>query len=98
MKKMSIEMSAVATCDVEKCAYNNGSVCHAKAITVGDFDNPGCDTFFTSNSRAQNKHIKAGVGACKVSSCKHNKDFECSADEISVGFKNNMVNCLTFEP
>lgn len=98
MEKMSIEMPTVSKCSVEGCGYNNGGACHAKAITVGDYENPGCDTFLDSKVHAKNKKRIAGVGACKVSACKHNQDFECTANNISVGFNGGKINCLTFAP
>lgn len=102
MEMLSIEMPTVSKCDINKCAYNasNNGICscHAKAITIGDGDNPGCDTYFGSADHAQNKRRVAGVGACKVAACKHNKDFECNAEKISVGFNEGKINCLTFSP
>lgn len=97
MEKVLIEMPKVNDCSVKKCGYNCDCSCHAKAITIGDGTNPGCDTFFDSNEHAKNTRINAGVGACKVKVCKHNKDFECTADKISVGFNDGKINCLSFE-
>lgn len=96
MEKVIAEMPIVSRCDVSRCGYNVNHGCHAKAITVGDLANPGCDTFF--NASKHNKETKriAGVGACKVSSCKHNEDFECTAENIVVGFANQKINCLTY--
>ena len=96
MKKETLEMPLVSQCDVSQCGYNVDKHCHAKAITVGDNINPGCDTFF--NTSQHNKEMKriAGVGACKVSNCKHNNDFECTAENIIVGFAKQKINCLTF--
>ena len=96
MKKITLEMPLVSRCDVSKCGYNIDDHCHAKAITVGDNANPGCDTFF--NASKHNKETKriAGVRACKVSNCKHNNDFECTAETIIVGFVKQKINCLTF--
>ena len=96
MEKLELEMPIVNKCAAQKCGYNNDCGCHAKAITVGDGTNPGCDTFFDSEQHTNEKKRKAGVGACKVKVCKHNNDFECMADDISVGFKDGKVNCLTF--
>lgn len=95
MKKMKIEMPLVKACDMEKCGFNSRRQCHAKAITIGDGRNPGCDTFFDSPSHSQGLQV-AGVGACKVSDCVYNDDFECSADNISVGMKDGSVKCQTF--
>lgn len=97
MDKITIEMPKVKKCSVEDCGYNNGCACHAKAITVGDYENPGCDTFLDSQNHAKETHRNAGVGACKVEICQYNDDFECSADKISVGFRDGKINCLTFK-
>lgn len=98
MEKVTIEMPKVSQCSVSECGFNVDSNCHAKAITVGDFQNPGCDTFMSSDKHTQETVRIAGVGACKVSSCKYNEDFECAAENIVVGFKQEKVNCLTFTP
>ncbi|MBC7540361.1 MAG: DUF1540 domain-containing protein [Bacteriovorax sp.] len=96
MEKVTIEMPLVSSCDVSRCGFNVNHTCHAKAITVGDNFNPGCDTFFETNEHnKENKRI-AGVGACKVNTCKHNIDFECTAESIVVGFSKQKINCLTF--
>jgi hypothetical protein len=92
---IATDMPAVSQCAVTECAYNAGAACHAKAVTIGDGDNPGCDTYFT-NSKHTHRARTAGVGACKVMGCKHNDDFECSADAINVGFNSSEINCLTY--
>lgn len=98
MKTISIEMPLVKKCDVSHCGYNQNKSCHAKAITVGDYANPGCDTFLDSQNHTLEKKRIAGVGACKVSGCVHNVDFECSADNISMGSIGDKINCETFRP
>lgn len=94
----NLEMPEVKKCDVNNCGFNVGNNCHAKAITIGDSANPGCDTFFDSGSHTNETKRIAGVGACKVSSCKYNNDFECSASNITVGFVDSKINCRTFTP
>jgi hypothetical protein len=94
--KKSEEMPEVQKCDALHCGYNVNSNCHAKAITVGDYLNPGCDTFLGTERHIKETKRIAGVGACKVSNCKFNDDYECSAPNISVGLKEGKVNCLTF--
>lgn len=96
MNKITVEMPLVAKCSVGQCAYNVNKACHAKAITVGDAANPGCDTFFRSSSHAKEAKRIAGVGACKVSECRYNRDFECTADSIHVGMTGDRINCLTY--
>lgn len=98
MKEITIEMPLVSACSVELCGYNLNHQCHAKAITVGDSANPGCDTFFKADKHSKETKRVAGVGACKVSECKFNEDFECAANNISVGFARHKINCLTFTP
>jgi hypothetical protein len=98
MEKLSIEMPLVKSCNVENCGFNKNNNCHAKAITIGDYTNPGCDTFMNSEEHAQESVRIAGVGACKVSGCKYNKDFECYAENISVSFKKGKINCQTYRP
>jgi hypothetical protein len=94
--KMTIDIPAVGECTVSECAYNKESMCHAKAITVGDGDTPHCDTLFCGSEHVRSDDIEAGVGACKVSSCSLNDDLECTADRISVGLKDDSVECLTY--
>jgi hypothetical protein len=96
MEKLTIEMPLVSRCDVDQCGYNVSHFCHAKAITIGDNKNPGCDTFFDTNNHNKETKRNAGVGACKVSACKYNNDFECTASNIKVGFSHQKINCLTF--
>lgn len=96
MKKITIDMPVVGACAVTNCAYNVNKNCHAKAITVGDSTNPGCDTFFDGSKHSRNTQITAGVGACKVSICKYNNDYECMAESIQVDKQQNQVRCMTF--
>lgn len=98
MDKVINEMPPVSRCDVDRCTYNVNQACHAKAITIGDFNNPGCDTYFENNQHNKETKRMAGVGACKVDECQYNKDFECMAAKIVVGFKTAKINCLTFKP
>ncbi len=97
MNKITIEMPIVSKCEVDHCGYNLNQICHAKAITIGDNSNPGCDTFFLTEGHSKETKRHAGVGACKVNLCQYNKDFECNASTINVGFTQNKINCLTFE-
>jgi hypothetical protein len=94
--KKSEEMPEVQKCDAHHCGYNVNSNCHAKAITVGDDSNPGCDTFMDSDKHIKETKRIAGVGACKVGECKFNDDYECVAQNIIVGMRDSKVNCLTF--
>lgn len=98
MKKMTVKMPEVAMCGVSECAYNNGELCCAHAITVGDMDNPQCDTYLNSDTHVKASNpIPAGVGACKVSACYHNKEFSCMADSIEVDHGSDPADCMTFK-
>jgi hypothetical protein len=92
-----MDMSKISKCGVNACAYNKDQRCHALAITIGDANNPRCDTFFSSGSKGGDATSIGKVGACKVSVCKHNESLECSAGQIEVGTKQNTAYCLTFE-
>jgi len=99
MKHISIIMPLIRECAVSECGYNTKNGCHAKAITIGDGDNPGCDTFFKVSSpsaHAKSEGRIAGVGACKVSGCKFNTDYECMADEITVDTSSRKARCATY--
>ncbi len=94
MLKIS-NMASVSDCTCSECAYNTDQSCHAIAITVGDEDNPMCDTFFNTSGRGGTRGT-AGVGACKVAACRHNENFECAAGTIHVGKLGNDSSCLSF--
>lgn len=96
--EISVKMPPVSNCSVTQCAYNVSQKCHARAITVGDAQNPACDTYFTAPKHSAAIQRVAGVGACKVTSCKFNRDYECSAEGIQVGFHSNAIHCLTYTP
>lgn len=93
--RLDIELPKVVACEASMCAYNTGANCHARAITVGDGANPGCDTFLESNAHVDADH-PAGVGACKVTVCKHNRDFQCQAATIHVGLERGDALCESF--
>ena len=97
--KFTIELPDVAACGVEPCAYHLEGKCHAKAITVGDGINPGCDTFTRSQRHAPPDAPVAGVGACKVAICKYNRELECEAHSIRVDSLDHPedATCVTFE-
>ncbi len=97
---VTIAMPPVSSCAVTNCAYNKTSSCRARAITVGDGNNPGCDTFL-GNAAGQTRESNriAGVGACKVASCKFNDDLECGAESIDVGATDGInIRCMTYVP
>jgi hypothetical protein len=94
---MTIEMADVHECAATECAYNKDNACHAKAITIGDGDNPNCDTFMAGPMHTRSTVIQAGVGACKVADCRHNEDLECAADNIRVAMAGACASCMTCE-
>lgn len=98
MQQITIEMPVVSKCQISQCGYNVNHNCHAKAITIGDSMNPGCDTYMSASSHNRETKRIAGVGACKVGTCRFNEDYECSAESISVGMNGKLINCLTYSP
>ena len=97
MKPIKVIMPLVVNCSARECSYNSDETCHARAITVGDGQDPRCDTFFKGDAHVQHKRKDAGVGACKVCGCEYNEDFECMADNVKIGLVSNEVKCETFE-
>ena len=95
MQQFILDMPPVSKCTAANCAFNTKGQCHAKAVTIGDQQNPGCDTFFTSSLKSERVEA-AGVGACKVDSCWYNKNFECTAEKVEVGKDNGQIKCVTF--
>lgn len=101
MKHITIIMPLIKECSVAECGFNVKDGCHAKAITVGDGINPGCDTFFKvpdASAHATSEGRTAGVGACKVSGCKFNTDYECMANEVMVSMISQKAKCATYAP
>ncbi|MFP4106408.1 MAG: DUF1540 domain-containing protein [Phycisphaerae bacterium] len=92
-----MRMPKVRECEIDQCAYNQNSMCHALAITIGDAVNPRCDTFCSSHSKGGDPSETASVGACKVSVCKYNESLECTAEDIEVGRKGDEIDCKTFQ-
>ena len=92
-----MKISKVTKCEVEECAYNVDQVCHAMAITIGDSDNPRCDTFCKSSQQGGSTDWLANVGACKVSCCTNNENLECQSAEICVGYNGEEADCMTFK-
>jgi hypothetical protein len=91
-----MNMPKVTQCEVEECAYNTDSECHAMAITIGDSSTPQCDTFCDATSKGGDPASIANVGACKTSACQYNKQLECMLRSISVGWKDDAPDCLSF--
>jgi hypothetical protein len=93
---ISAQMPAVIQCEINDCAYNAESRCHAKAITIGDSVTPSCDTVLCNSGAVRSIEARAGVGACKVNGCRYNEDLECTADGIMVGPADGGIRCLTY--
>lgn len=94
--KRSIEMPEIMQCEAKQCAYNVDSMCHARAITVGDMQEHLCDTMIMSKKHTQRKET-AGVGACRSTNCVSNEDLECQAEGINVTLSGGQAFCGTFE-
>lgn len=95
---ITIQTGEVARCTVPECAYNRAAHCYARAITVGNGDQPLCDTFHSSNEHVPRQSQVAGVGACKVYACRYNDRYQCTAERIYVGYDEaaHYLGCLTF--
>lgn len=98
MKKFVVEMPLVIRCEAKNCGFNVSEKCYAKAITIGDNSNPGCDTFMDTQIHAHESKRLAGVGACKVNSCKFNVDYECNSENIILGLTDGEIKCRTYIP
>lgn len=96
MKKICLEMPIITKCMASECAYNTNSNCQARAITIGDSFQPGCDTFVKGSQHAKQAQQAAGIGACKTAGCKFNENLECMAESIQVGMIKSEANCMTF--
>jgi len=93
-----MQMPEIKQCEVETCAYNHGSECHALAITVGHASSPMCDTYWDASMKGGDPQKSGHVGACHMANCMFNQSLECQADNgISVGLKSDEVDCLTFK-
>ena len=99
MKHIQIIMPEVKHCTAESCGFNRESGCHARAITIGNHETPGCDTFFAvadTSKHAKSTGRTSGVGACKVTDCRFNDDYECVANEVTLDFSKNQAHCQTY--
>lgn len=96
MQRISIEMPVVSGCAATECAYNHAQACQARAITVGDSEHAGCDTFVQNSVSSRINMAPAGIGACKMQDCQFNEGLECMTDAIQVGHARSGVDCLTY--
>ena len=95
--KTNIKMPEVRNCAQTACAYNKGSGCHARAITVGGGKQEHvCDTMVVSEDHTLREDT-AGVGACRAVDCVFNEDWECVSDGINVSAAGGQAECLTYK-
>lgn len=94
---VTVTLPEVASCDVDRCAYNTQGVCHAPAVTIGNTI-PHCDTYLPLARGHCERRMPAGVGACKSAACRHNEDLACTADRIQIGADERGGLCLTMTP
>ena len=88
-------LPSVQSCSATSCAYNEGSSCHAGAITVAG-DNAACGTFVEISFRSSNDRTGL-VGACHRAECRFNDKLECTAASVRVGEGADVADCLTYE-
>jgi hypothetical protein len=90
-----MEMPRITRCEATECSYNQETICHAAAITVGG-DHPACDTFYGATAKGGVENMQGAVGACKVNDCKYNESLECSAPNITLARHCEHADCMTF--
>ena len=97
-KDMCVDVagSIVQTCKVDGCSFNSHSRCHALAVTIGDGNNPRCDTFVQQGSDG-GMETSTRVGACKVAGCVNNKKLVCKANFIDIAFNDNHPCCKNYQ-
>lgn len=88
-------LTAVRSCSVTACAYNN-SGCAAPAITVGGTgDTASCTTLITLDARGGLPVADGHVGACQRLECVHNSDLMCTAAAIAIA--GDTADCTSYE-
>jgi hypothetical protein len=89
------EMPQIQSCSVSSCSYNEGSDCHAGAITIAG-DHAHCGTFVEISFRGGTD--RGGlVGACHRAECRYNDKLECTAASVQIGAGADVADCLTYE-
>ncbi|MEW6019493.1 MAG: DUF1540 domain-containing protein [Pseudomonadota bacterium] len=91
-------MGMVLACQVEECSYNQGRVCRAGGIMVGDRGtHAACDTFTTEP--AEQKLAEPMVSDCEVSVCRFNDEAGvCHAPAVSLGRHEGHAECDSYIP
>lgn len=89
------DLPQVQDCSVSSCSYNEGSACHAGAITIAG-DHAHCGTFVEISFRSDSDRTGM-VGACHRSECRFNDKLECAATSVRIGAGADVADCLTYE-
>ena len=92
---MAMMMPKVLTCEINKCAYNMDSMCHAMAINVGG-SHPMCDTYMEKAQKGGVPDMIGVVGACKIDDCEFNQSLECAAEGINIRLHSDHADCRTY--
>lgn len=94
---MELNLPLVENCSAKECSFNEESVCHAAAVTIGNSNNANCDTFVNLEIKGGIEGGQAMVGACKENDCKWNENLECtSKDGVQIEISGNVASCMTF--
>lgn len=88
-------ITAVSSCTMTTCAYNDKG-CTAYAITVGgEGSAPSCTTFVHLDARGGLPVTEGRIGACQRLECVHNSDLMCTAEAVSIG--GDAAGCLSYQ-
>lgn len=87
----------ILACTVHSCVYNEGKLCHASSIHVGQ-EHPACDTFRPGVGGSEIESPQGNVGGCNVLLCRYNTDLACGAPGVTVDWHENHADCETFVP
>lgn len=90
-----MSVSPIASCNVDKCTYNQQTLCRTPGINVGH--HAECDTYFWREEKSGINDLKGAVGACQAAECKFNEQLECKAQNINVAVHNGHADCRTFQ-
>jgi hypothetical protein len=95
---MTLHVTEVSTCTVDKCAFNHEHECNAYAITVsGGADHASCGTFIDTSSLGGLPKVLAHVGACQRGECVHNDHLMCNAHDVRIGPGADEADRLSYE-
>ena len=90
-----MDMTGIAQCNMDSCAYNSKMQCHTKAITVGP--HAECNTYVHASARGGFDELRGGIGSCLASDCSFNSSLECCAPSVEVSGHDKHADCTTFE-